>query len=61
MRDAGGRDFIDAIKKRETRRVANYVGFTFGSGKSDAEYPLLEALRTKPGVPRPVANDPKRN
>ena len=26
---------------------------------SDAEFPLLEALRTKPGVPRPAAFDPK--
>ncbi len=39
--------------------AAIYVGFTSSSGNSDAEYPLLEALRTKPGVPRPVAIDPK--
>ncbi len=43
------------------RRIMIYVGFTFSSGHADAEYPLLEALRTKPGVPRPAAYDPKRN
>ena len=28
------------------RRIVIYVGFTSSSGNSDAEYPLLEALRT---------------
>ncbi len=41
------------------RRIVNYVGFTSSSGSSDAEFPLLEVLRTKPGVPRPAAFDPK--
>ena len=37
-----------------------YVGFTSSFGNSDAEYPLLEALRTKPGVPWLAAFDPNR-
>ncbi len=45
--------------KAEDPRTAIYVGFTSSTGNSDAEFPLLEALRTKPGVPRPVAIDPK--
>ncbi len=43
------------------RRIVIYVGFTSSSGHLDAEFPLLEALRTEPGVPRPAANDPKRS
>ncbi len=42
------------------QRIVIYVRLTSSSGNSDAEYPLLEALRTKPGVPRPAAFDPKR-
>ncbi len=42
------------------RRIANCVGFTSSSGNLDAEYPLLEALRTKPGVPWTDAIYPKR-
>ncbi len=42
------------------RHIVIYVGFTSNFGSSDAEFPLLEALRTKPGVPRPAAFDPKR-
>ncbi len=37
----------------EIRMAAIYFGFTSSSGNSDAEFPLLEALRTKPGVPGP--------
>ncbi len=47
--------------KAAVRRIVIYVGFTSSSGHFDAEFPLLEALRTKPGVPRPAAFDPKRN
>ncbi len=43
----------------EDPRTEIYVGFTVSSGHLDAEFPLLEALRTKPGVPRPAAFDPK--
>ncbi len=42
------------------RHIVIYVGFTSNFGSSDAKFPLLEALRTKPGVPRPAAFDPKR-
>ncbi len=42
------------------RRIVIYVRLTSSSGKSDAEFPLLEALRTKPGVPRPAAFDSNR-
>ncbi len=42
------------------RRIVIYVRLTSSSGNSDAEFPLLEALRTKPGVPRPAAFDPKQ-
>ncbi len=45
--------------KAADRRIVIYVRFTSSSGKSDAEFPLLEALRTKPGVPRPAAFDPQ--
>ncbi len=41
------------------RHIVIYVGFTSNFGSLDAEFPLLEALRTKPGVPRPAAFDPK--
>ena len=34
-----------------------YVRLTSSSRNWDAEFPLLEALRTKPGVPRPAAFD----
>ncbi len=44
----------------KVRRIAIYVRLTFSSGNSDAEFPLLEVLRTKPGVPRPAAMDPKQ-
>ncbi len=43
----------------EDPRTANFVGFASSFGHSDAEFPLLDALRTKPGVPRPAAIDPK--
>ncbi len=43
------------------RSIVIYVRLTSSSGNLDAEFPLLEALRTKLGVPRPVAIDPKRN
>ena len=42
------------------RRIVIYVGFTSSSGHLDAEFPLLKALRTKPGVPWPAAFDPKQ-
>ncbi len=41
------------------RRIVIYVRLTSSSRNLDAEFPLLEALRTKPGVPRPAAFDPK--
>ncbi len=42
-------------------RIVIYVRLTSSSGNWDAEFLLLEVLRTKPGVPRPAAIDPKRN
>ncbi len=38
----------------------NYVRLTSSFGNWDTEFPLLEALRTKLGVPRPAAFDPER-
>ncbi len=42
------------------RRIVIYVRLTSSSGHWDAVFPLLEALRTKPGVLRPAAFDPKQ-
>ena len=45
----------------EVRMAAIYVGFSSSSGNSDAVFPLLEALRTKPDVPWTAADDPKQS
>ena len=47
--------------KAAVQRATNSFCFTSSTGRLDAEFPLLEELRTKPGVPRPAAFDPKRN
>ncbi len=41
------------------RCIVIYVGFTSSTGNSDAEFPLLEALRTDADEPWAAASDPK--
>ena len=42
------------------RRIVIYFGFTSSSGNWDAEFPLLEVLRTHADEPWAAAYDPKR-